>query len=81
MCEFNTWNPEIGSKKQPLLFPAVEFAPKDCHFLQVDASVFKEGFASYGCILKKHSLEIILVASRREFISIKPVVAEMLAIR
>lgn len=60
--------------------PVVESAPKDFHFMQVDAGVFREGVTSFGCALKKHNKDISLAASRRENIHVEPSVAEILAI-
>lgn len=71
VCEFNNCNPEVGAKKNRLV---TDSAPKD---MQVDAGVFREGVTSFGCVLKKHNMDICLAASKRENIYVEPTVAEI----
>lgn len=49
--------------------------------MQVDIGFFNEGFVSFGCIIKNHGKNIILVGTRRENINVEPVAAELLTVR
>ncbi|KAI5426125.1 hypothetical protein KIW84_031808 [Lathyrus oleraceus] len=46
-----------------------------------DVGVFSEGFVSLGCIIKNHDKEVSMAPCRKEVVSVKPIVIEMLAIR
>lgn len=81
VIEFNRWNPLPTRPKKKLICPVESSQSYDVIIAHVDAGVFCDGFVTYGCSLRNHNREFVLAASCKEFISIDPALAEMLAIR
>lgn len=59
----------------------VEYSSRNIHIVMDDVGVFSEGFVSLGCIIKNHDKEVSMAPCRKEVVSVKPIVIEMLAIR
>ncbi|XP_058775075.1 uncharacterized protein LOC131649326 [Vicia villosa] len=79
--EFNCRNVDTETNHDSSRAHSDVVLPTDLITAQVDAGVFQDGSVSFGCVLRNQRAEIILAASKKDFITVPPNVAELLAIR
>lgn len=79
--EFNCRNSDAGAKLSRPNPTSDLLLPAELNVVQVDAGVFHDGSVSFGCVFRNQQGDIILAASKTEFISVAPDMAEFLAIR
>lgn len=63
VVDFNKWNSvRVGDYREVV---SSDSSKKDVHSINVDASIFEEGFLTIGCIIKDQHQSISIVACKR----------------
>ncbi|XP_058766067.1 uncharacterized protein LOC131639600 [Vicia villosa] len=79
VVEYNRWNSkEDSGGGEPTV---ARNWPNDVHTVQVDAGVSPNGTIAFGGLIRDHERKIIIVASKKEYMMVEPLVAELPAIR
>lgn len=79
VMDFNKWNNSKGGEQHEEEVP--DTYKQKVHIVQVDASIFADGFMTTGCIIHDHHRVITIAACKREHIIVEAIVGEAMAIR
>lgn len=81
VMEFNKNNLELRSKKQMVHVNGMNPHDHGLNVIQVNASRFQKRFMHMRCIIKNQDNEVLTTSCSKNFITVEPSIAELLAIQ